>query len=396
MVLRPLAFEQAPAASSGAIARGGAPRIAGPGAWAIRRLAVRAHHSAAGGDVLIEERLHHPDLVEPVRQAHAETLPVGTRPGRLEGQGDPLHAGELFGIAQRELTAALDGGGQAFELLAAHRSLDVGEPVVVADRWIALEDHLARGVPRRVRHAHAVLPQEAELRIPVVARGGEHPAVARREQLARMEGEAGDVAMGPADALPFAVPEDLAAHRAGCVLDHGQLSALADLDDGLQLTGHADLMHAEDGTRPRRDRVLDAGRVDVEGPGPDVDEHGKRAAVADHVGGGDVRMADGDDLIAGPHAHRQKRHVQRGGAVGDGAGVTRAHEGGELALEGRDLGPLRDPAREDGAARRLHFVPVHHRLGNRDHRQGLGQGVTRPCGHIDRASEPGARARLRG
>ena len=101
--------------------------------------------------------------------------------------------------------------------------------------------------------------------------------------------------------------------------------------------------------------------------GLDVDEHRRRAAVADRVGGGDERVADGDDLVARPDADGQQRQVQRRRAVRDGAGVRRADELGELALERRDLRALRDPAGEDDAAGRFGLALVEHRLGDRDH-----------------------------
>ena len=61
-------------------------------------------------------------------------------------------------------------------------------------------------------------------------------------------------------------------------------------------------------------------------------------------------MADGDDFVAGADADRQQRKVQRGRAARDGAGVRRADGGGELTLEGGDLGALRDPAGQNRAA----------------------------------------------
>ena len=76
----------------------------------------------------------------------------------------------------------------------------------------------------------------------------------------------------------------------------------------------------------------------------DVDEHRRGAAVADGVGGGDEGVADGDDLVARPHADGEQRQVQRRRAVGDGAGVRRADVGRELPLERGDLRTLRDPA----------------------------------------------------
>ena len=50
------------------------------------------------------------------------------------------------------------------------------------------------------------------------------------------------------------------------------------------------------------------------------------AGMAYRIGGGDVGMAGGDDLIARLHADGQQRQMQGGGAVRDCAGVLGADE----------------------------------------------------------------------
>jgi hypothetical protein len=55
-------------------------------------------------------------------------------------------------------------------------------------------------------------------------------------------------------------------------------------------------------------------------------------------------MAYGDDFIARAHAYRQEREVKGGRATGHRTGARRTHESGKLALKGRNLRPLRDPA----------------------------------------------------
>ena len=69
----------------------------------------------------------------------------------------------------------------------------------------------------------------------------------------------------------------------------------------------------------------------------------------------------------GSDADGQQRQVQRRGAVGNRAGVRRADVGGELVLEGRDLGPLRDPAGPERAAAASASSSPMQRLGDRDH-----------------------------
>ena len=46
----------------------------------------------------------------------------------------------------------------------------------------------------------------------------------------------------------------------------------------------------------------------------DVDEHRRRAGVADRRDGGDEGERDGDDFVARADAGRQQRQVQRAGA----------------------------------------------------------------------------------
>jgi alpha-amylase/alpha-mannosidase (GH57 family) len=58
------------------------------------------------------------------------------------------------------------------------------------------------------------------LAIKLGVRGGEHSTLACRDYLSRMKGKAGNVSMGPADRLPFAVHPDLRSGGTGRVLNH--------------------------------------------------------------------------------------------------------------------------------------------------------------------------------
>ena len=69
----------------------------------------------------------------------------------------------------------------------------------------------------------------------------------------------------------------------------------------------------------------------------DVDEHRRRAGVADRRDRRDEGERDGDDLVARADAGREQRQVQRAGAGVDGDRVLGAAVGGELALEAGDL-----------------------------------------------------------
>ena len=201
-------------------------------------------------------------------------------------------------------------------------------------------------MPHRVGHAHAVLAQQPELLIPLGVRRRDHAAVAGGQHLARVEREAGDVAVRPADPFPPA------SQRSRCRSRRPRPRRAAGPLRWATSSTPRDRTACRSGARTgspgsRADGLLDSQRVDVEAIGLDVDEHRRRAAVADGVGGGDERVADGDDLVAGADADGQQRQVQRGGAVRHGAGVRRADMRGELALEGRDLRPLGQPARLD-------------------------------------------------
>src|SRR6185436_16631056 len=138
----------------------------------------------------------------------------------------------------------------------------------------------------------------------------------------------------------------------------------ADLEDAREVARHAELVDDENCARLRRQRRRDALRIDVTGRRFDVDEHRRPAAVADGVGGGDERMADRDDLVAGLDADGEQGEMERGRAVRDRGRERRADGGGELALEGGDLRALRDPAREDDAADGFDLALVELRLGD--------------------------------
>ena len=226
-------------------------------------------------------------------------------------------------------------------------------------------------MPDRIRHVHAVLAQQAESGIERRVGRGQHAAVAGREELARVKRKAGDVAVRTTHPLPQPVrAANLAAGGAGRILDHAEAMPRGQACDGGQVTRHPQLVHAEDGPRGGRDGGFHLPWVDVERVRVNIDEHRRGAAVPDGVGGGDVRVADGDDLVAGPHAKRRQGHMQRRRAARHRAGVRRTHLVREFALEGGHLGTLRDPARQDGPPRRGCLLFAHPGLCNRNHERG--------------------------
>ena len=71
----------------------------------------------------------------------------------------------------------------------------------------------------------------------------------------------------------------------------------------------------------------------------DVAEDRPGAGGRDGLGRGVEGERGDDDVVARADAQRAQRDGQRLGAVGDPDDVVDAQEGGELLLEGRDLGP---------------------------------------------------------
>ena len=245
-------------------------------------------------------------------------------------------------------------------------------------------------VPDGVGDRHRVLPLEAESPGELGVPGGEHPAVARGDDLPGVEREAGHRPVRPTDALPGAVPLDLAAERAGRVLDHGQAAGAGDPEDALQVAGKAELVHAQHGARARRERLLEPGRVEAERVFLDIHEDGTCAHGDDRVRRGDEAVAHRDHVVPGTHADGRERQLQRHRAIGDRDRVRRAHRRGELRLEGRDLGALGQPARAHHACGglRLGFAEVGPHQGHPSHR-------LLPVADANRRRRAGPRARCR-
>ena len=100
---------------------------------------------------------------------------------------------------------------------------------------------------------------------------------------------------------------------------------------------------------------------------------GRAPRVRDRLGGGVEGEGGDDDLVAGPDAERAQREHERVGPVGHAGGVARAQVGGELALEGGDLGAEDERAAVDdlgdlrvdlGAQRRERRLRVEQRDGH--------------------------------
>ena len=136
-------------------------------------------------------------------------------------------------VGVRQFSSFGDDPRQTFQLLAPDGGLNVRHSVVVANRRIRLEDHLIRPVAHRIRHAHRVLAQQAELAIPFRIARRDHAAIAGADHFARVKGKASDVRVRPTDLLPLPVPQDFAADGARGILDDRKGMAPGDRDESV-------------------------------------------------------------------------------------------------------------------------------------------------------------------
>ena len=126
---------------------------------------------------------------------------------------------------------------------------------------------------------------------------------------------------------------------------------------------------AENRLGPRGDRICDAVRINIRRIELDVDKDRGRAAIPDRVSRRKEGVTDGDDFVAGLDAEGDQGQVQRRGAARYCARLSGANRGRELAFEGGDFGPLRQPAAENRAPRRIRLPLVHPRTSHGNHRR---------------------------
>jgi hypothetical protein len=77
-----------------------------------------------------------------------------------------------------------------------------------------------------------------------------HSSVAGRDELSRMEGKAGNVAVGFADFFPLARHIDFTPDRACRVFDYGKVELSGKDKNGVQIAGHSHLMNRHDRSDP--------------------------------------------------------------------------------------------------------------------------------------------------
>jgi len=98
-------------------------------------------------------------------------------------------------------------------------------------------------------------------------------------------------------------------------------------------------MHRQDRTSPRRNGRFDPLRIDVVGPRIDVHEDRLGPHHADRLGGGHEGEGRGDHLVARADIQSAERQVQGVRPVGHADGEPATAIGGDLLLQGLDVGP---------------------------------------------------------
>ena len=99
----------------------------------------------------------------------------------------------------------------------------------------------------------------------------------------------------------------------GRILDDFQIVGARDVEDAIHVAGVAGEVHRQDRAdafvRAALERLLDAGGIDVEGAGIDVNEDRTRAEIAENLGGRGESERRGDNLVAGADAERPQRKM---------------------------------------------------------------------------------------
>ncbi len=154
------------------------------------------------------------------------------------------------------------------------------------------------------------------------------------------------------------------------VLDDRQSVPTADRHDLVEVAGMPGEVHGNERPRPRRDRCLDGGGIDVERCRIRRPTNtGRRSPMDDDVGGRGKGDRRGDHLVARADANRLEREVQRRRARVHGHAVAGAGVGGKLLLERLGPRPGGDPPRTQRLEDRLLVVCVDQRLMERQERR---------------------------
>ena len=214
----------------------------------VRRLAVAAHDAAARGDARVEHRLHHRALIDSVGQAHAVALPVAACPRRLARARRSRRCRPAAAVVARRARAApprCPAGASTARGRPRPGCRSCGSCSRPSDTT-RRSPGPSRGAPCRARSCRAGAAGGTVASHSALARG-QHAAVAGGDDLARMEREAGDVAVRPADLAPTARPTGSRCRwRRPRPRSAGRPWRCASVTMAAQVAGHADLVHAQD------------------------------------------------------------------------------------------------------------------------------------------------------
>jgi hypothetical protein len=255
------------------------------------------------------------------------------------------------GARQRRVVAGGDRGSPGV------LGIEIAQPDAQDRRLQFIQPAVHAGLGAHVTLAPSILAQRRDPRAQLRIRRRHDAAVAERAEILRgieAEGrhvpEAADTLAGDRRAMGLgAVLDDPDPRRPGQRQDPRHIRRLPVDVDRNHRADRRDAVAAVAPPRQRRGQIVGihaiASRVDV-------DQDGGRPDHFDRRDGGDRRMRHRHHRTARPDAQRAQRQRQGVGAVGDAHRVRHAEPGGELALEGLDLGTEDVPPRSQRARHR--------------------------------------------
>src|SRR5208283_800011 len=209
---------------------------------------------------------------------------AGLAVGRLEGvvgaEGLVVGAGD-FAAAAHEVVGAL-------ELRQPDGGVHVGQVVLEAHvvDFVVPRTALVVALPRVL--VHPVQAGDGDFFGQRVVGGGDHAALGAGEIFGGIEAETGEVADGADLCHPASVHVARGAGGVCSILDNFQIVVARDVENPIHVASVAGEVHRQDRADApvgaALERLLDAGGVDVEGAGIDVNEHRPRAQIAENLG----------------------------------------------------------------------------------------------------------------
>lgn len=264
------------------------------------------------------------------------------------GGGDGL--GDVGRQERRVLLAGLGPAGQLGQLHPSDGSVDVSHAVV--------ETNVLVGVTL----LHALVAEHGSLTGDFRVRGGDHATLARGHVLRRVEGES---SKGAKSTDMLAV--DAGSVGLGTILEDLETVLCGDRDNFGHVSRETIEVHRHDRGGLVGNRGLDGSRVEGKRDRVDVSEHRLGAGQGYRVAGSGESEGRDDDLVALTDARGQQANVEGRGSRVDGDAVNPVDDlGGELVLEGVDLGALGDHAGGNNLVDGLTLVIAEDRLSGRN------------------------------